>query len=475
MNAALRDVQVIWRAVAAQREPGALRSLYLTAGAIGACALILAVLDDMDAMRMLRLFVGAAAGALALLWAFLFVPGSVRLNSPINAWLLPRQRRRLLQVTTVCWLLVTAATGFAIGSWGDLPLVALATLGLVLMTAGNKPVAWLLIAGGNAPWLLYFVLPPGWGDVATGKGATVVLGILVVPAAVWGLRWLYPAGGDAYLERRAGQLERVGRFDQCGEDEQPVQRDVAWPGNLPFYFTVWRRDLRRADPDAMLMHALGPAAHWTAWIANTVTLLIVGIAAHIILTWARDKVPQAFAAWLLNVAPPLLALTIAFSTAQYGQQLRRTQREQALLRLTPLAGNATLLNRRLAARLLRQALACWAAQTAAVLCVTFLVGADTATLLRQLGLCSLAGQAAMTGLLADYANANGGWNVALGLRAAGLALVQVMVAVVMGGLTGTTPWPWLVAVPLAVCAILLRRGWRRMLAAPPAFPAGRMA
>jgi hypothetical protein len=49
------------------------------------------------------------------------------------------------------------------------------------------------------------------------------------------------------------------------------------------------------------------------------------------------------------------------------------------------------------------------------------------------------------------------------------------VAVGLGALTGTTAWPWLVAIPLMVCCVLLRRDWRRMLAAPPAFPAGRMA
>jgi hypothetical protein len=476
MNAALRDYRIIWRAAAAQRDPGALRTLYMTAGAIGACALILAVLGDMDGIRMLRLFAAAAAGALALVWAFLFVPGSVRMNSPINAWLLPRQRRRLLQLTTACWLLVTAAVGFAIGSWSALPLVALATLGLVLMNAGNVHVAWLLIVVGNATWLLNFVLPPNWGDVVASHAATVALGILVVPAAVWSLRWLYPAGGDAYLDRRAVQLERVGRFDQCGDDKQRVQGDVAWQGNLPFYFTVLRRDLRRADPGAMLMHALGPAAHWTSWIISTVALLVAGATAYFFMqTSSHGIVPQALVDWMVNVVPSLLALTIAFSTARYGQQLRRTQREQALVRLTPLAGNAALLNRRLATCLLRQALAYWAAQTAAVLCVTLLVGADTAARLRELGLCCLAGQAAMVGLLGDYANANGGWNLALGLRAAGLALVQVMVAVVLGGLTGTTAWPWLAGIPLIVCAVQLGLDWRRMLAAPPVFPAGRMA
>ena len=133
-----------------------------------------------------------------------------------------------------------------------------------------------------------------------------------------------------------------------------------------------------------------------------------------------------------------------------------------------------MLNRRLAGRVLRQALGCWAALTVVVLGVSLLLGAGPDALLRQLGLCSLAGQVAMMGLLGDYANGTGGWHLKLGLRAAALAAVQALVAVGLGRLTGTMPWPWLIEISLAVCVVQLRLDWRRMLAAPPAFPAGRL-
>jgi hypothetical protein len=478
MNAALQDYRVIWRAAASQREPGAVRTLYLTSGAVGACALILAVLDDLGGMQMLHLFVGAAMLALALAWTFLFVPGSIRMNSPINAWLLPRQRRRLMQMTTAYWLLATACLAFAMGAWSALPPVALGVLGLMLLSAGNRHVVTLLVVGGNWPWLARVALPPAWGDVATGDAAIALLGALVVPAAVWGLRWLYPAGGDRYLERRADQIKRVSRLDFCNEDKQPVPEGMAWQGNLSFYRIALRCDAgtgrRSADPAAMLMHALGPTAHWSAWIGAIATILLVGGGARLALAWTHGTDVQALVAQMAAVGPGLLALTVAFSTAQYGQQLRRTRGEQALLRLTPLAGDAALLNRRLATRMLTQALVIWAVLTAAVLGVTFIIGVAPDALLRQLGLCCLAGQAAMMGLLGDYASDRGGWSVMLGVRAGAYALVQALVAVGLGRLTGTTAWPWLVAIPPAVCWVQLRHDRRRMLAAPPAFPAGRM-
>jgi len=481
MNAALQDARIIWRTATTQREPQAMRTFGMVAAAAAACMAILFILGAMggklDGMEVARLLVGCATLWLMLVWTFAFVPGAIRMNSPINARLLPRQRRRLVQMTMAYCLLATAGIAFGIGNWMALPAAALGTLGLMLLSAGNKHVVTLLVVGGNWPWLARVALPPAWGDVATGNAAMAVLGALVLPAAVWTLRWLYPAGGDAYLERRADQLKRVSRFDQCGDEKQALPDGMAGWSNLSFYFVALRCDLRqsrrRADPAAMLMHALGPMAHWTAWIGAIAVMLLVGGGARIALARLHGSDVQALVGLMATVAPALLALTVVFSTAQYGQQLRRTRAEQALLRLSPLAGDAALLNRRLATRMLRQALAIWAVLTMAVLAVTFFIGAGPDALLRQLGLCSLAGQAAMVGLLGDYAG-SGGWSLTLGLRAGGAALVQAFVAIGLGRLTGTTAWPWLAALPLVVCAVWLRFDWRRMLAAPPAFPAGRI-
>jgi xanthine/uracil/vitamin C permease (AzgA family) len=80
----------------------------------------------------------------------------------------------------------------------------------------------------------------------------------------------------------------------------------------------------------------------------------------------------------------------------------------------------------------------------------------------------------MMGLLGDDASGAGGWNLMLGLRAGALAVMQALAAVGLAWITGTTAWPWLIEISLAVCLVQLRLDWRRMLAAPPAFPAGRL-
>lgn len=474
MNAALQDYRLIWRTAIRHRDQAAMRTVCLVACAAAACGVIVAVLGDLTGGQTLRFVIAMALIALACIWTFLFVPGSVRLNSPINAWLLPRQRRRLLQMTVAYWLVATLGITYGLGNWAALPIVAFSTLGLALLTAGNRYVVFLLVLGGNMPWLVRSVLPPAWIESMTGSAVVWTLDILVLPGAVCALRWLYPARGDAYLARRPDQIKRMDHFAVRNGDKQPVSEGMAGRGNLSLYRAALRRDLRRADPGAMLMHALGPMAHWTASASGIAVIVVCGVVIQIVLGRPPGTGVPALADRVPIFGPALIALSIVFSTAQYGQQLRRTRGEQALLRLTPLAGNAALLNRRLAARLLVQALCFWGLLTVAAVGVTLPFAAGPDVLLRQLALCCVAGQVAMMGLLGDYASDRGGWNWMLGVRAAAYVLVQALVAMGLGQLTGTTAWPWLVEIPLIVCAVQLRLAWRRMLAAPPAFPAGRM-
>jgi hypothetical protein len=475
MNAALHDYRMIWRAAATQREPGGVRAMCAIAGAVIACGLFAVVLGNLNVLQGLRLMIAVAFMALGLVWTFLFVPGTVRMNSPINAWLLPRQRRRLRQMTAAYWFVATLGIAYGLGNWHVLPIVGLATVGFVLMMAGNKYVPYVLMLSGNGPWLVETLLSRAWAERMTGSATIWTLDVLLVPAAVWGLHWLYPTGGDASFERRGDQIKRLNQFAFRTQEKQPTAEGMAGQGMLSFYRVALRCDRRRADPAAMLMHALGPLAHWTACIGAIATTLLIGVGAGIALGGSRGAAIQAYMGQIAIVTPGLLALVILFSTAQYGRQLRRTRGEQALLRLTPLAGDATLLNRRLATRLLRQALAIWVLLTVAVMSASLWIDTSPDALLRQLGLSCVAGQAAMMALLGDYASERGGWNVALALRAGAYVLVQALAAMGLARLTGTTAWPWLIEISLAFCAVQLRLDWKRMLAAPPAFPAGRMA
>jgi len=171
----------------------------------------------------------------------LFVPGSILLNSPANARLLPRQRRRLQQMAVGSWVLVTAGVTAAMGQWAALPVVGISLIGLALTRAGRTEAAPLFLVGINWQTLSRHVLPSAIVDAAGSKAGLVTLSVLLLPMGVWALRTLYPAA--------AGRL---------------------------------------------LMHALGPLAHWSAWIAGMGGMLLFGAAVRLLLGWRGGDALREF-------------------------------------------------------------------------------------------------------------------------------------------------------------------------------------
>jgi hypothetical protein len=435
---------------------------------------------EMTPELLLRALAAIAALWLMLAWTMLFVPGSQMLNSAANARLLPQQRRRLIQLAAAGWLLLSVSLTAVFGTWAVFPLTALFTLGMGLTFSGFLPGIILFVLPTNWPLISRVLLPPALVESITGTPGLLAMTALVLLGVAWGLRWMYPAGGDAHLDQRTRHLERIRRMQGGGSWSHNVESGTMTGSSvLRFYAAALRRDCgggrggdHRADPGRMLMHALGPAAHWSIWIASVVVMLAIALAIHLLLAWRGIGVSNAFQAGIGSGLTGFVAM-ILFSTAQLGQAIGKTRGEQALLRLAPLLGDTRLLNRRLATQLLRRALCNWLALTATVLVVTLLI-AGPDMLPRQLGLCALAGQAAMMGLLGDYAG-DGGWNLPRALGAGLVALAVAGIAAGLGWLTGTPVWWWLIAVAVMVAAIQLRRSWTRMLAAPPAFPARRLA
>jgi hypothetical protein len=482
MRTALRDYPTIWRATVSQRDP---RALAATRWLIGVSCFIAAIVVLVIAAShkmpvsalpgiVLRILFGICTLWLTIVWAGLFVPASVQLNSPANARLLPRQRHRLRQMAAAGWLLTTAGFAVALGIPAALPLIGLYMLGFMLVSGGNRWAMAVVIVFPN--WGVMLQQQPSALLQALDSGAGLLASTgLLLAAIAWALHWLYPAGGDAHLDKRDERLKRIARLDTGKGLCNPGLTGPAGWGIVRVYRAALRADSRRAHPGTLLMHALGPAAHWSTWLPSMALLLVLGIGVRLVMTWSGGALdaPVQVAA---NIGAGPLVMLILFSTAHYGQQMGKTRGEQALLRLTPLAGAAALLNRRLAGQLLRHTLVNWAMLTVLMLVLVVLIGGDRAALLRQLGLCCLAGQVALAGLLGDYAGGFG-WNWALGMNAAAVAALQAGVAVVLGLASGGIAWiwVWLVVIAVATAFLSVRRDWRRMLAAPPAFPAGRLA
>jgi hypothetical protein len=478
MNAAaFQDIRRIWRVTTIQRDE---RSMMI----LGWLALVCAVLGEMGAgmivlkhqdspLLMLRLLCGVAAGWLGFIWMMLFVPASILLNSPANAQLVPRQRRRLVQMAAAGWLLVTAGLTFAGAEWAALPAIGLTLIGFALIRGGRNEATPLFILGLNWPSLSRHVLPPAVVEAVASDAGLLALSALLLPAGAWALRTMYPAGGDTHLARRGEQVKRAGWFDrQAWASAGEGGRLSRWT-SVHVYRAMLKLALRRPRAGAMLMHALGPLAHWSAWIGSMAVMLLISAGLRLMLAWRGEEALRQFLDGAMGAGLATMAIFVALGTAAFSQQIRKTGGEQSLLRLTPLAGNAALLNRRLAVELLKGALRNWAGLTIAILLATRVVGASGDIVVREAALCLLAGQVSTLGLLGDFAE-DGGWTVSRAVQAGLLAAGELLAALVLAKASGTSIWAWVALIAVVAGAWQLHRSWRRMLAAAPAFPAGRM-
>lgn len=488
MSAALHEVRAIWRATTVQRDAGMTVFVRWLATGLLAIGMVTLIVIDFVTERQdlvarlpeiaLRSVLGIGACWLGVLGATLFMPASVQLNSAANARLLPRQRRRLMQLAFGCWLLTTVGLAGAFGSWVALTAIGLYALGFMLLRAGFRQAVALLFFGGTLPVFLHSGLPSALTGAILSPDALLAADVVLVLTALWALRIIYPAGGDTHLDQRAARLKAIARF---GDYKSAGQTDTSLRKMMGIA-SLYSNAMARAcctpapAPGRMLLFALGPVIHWSVWVPLVVLFVAVGGVLRLASTWIGGAAMQEFMHGFAAPCVSGLVSLIVFSTAILVSQLMRsTGGEQALLRLTPLAGDPRLLNRRLALQLLNLALANWIMLSGMILVMTLeLGGFDRHGLVRLLAFCCLAGQVSVMGLLGDYANGFG-WRPALALQAVVLAVVQVGAAMALGWFSDTSVYGWLTAIAIGTAIVLLRRDWRRMLAAPAAFPAGRLA
>jgi hypothetical protein len=406
----------------------------------------------------------AMLGSLALLWWGMFARSVVMQNQPAHAVLVPRLRRRLIRLTAVMWAVsspvLAAAAALLIGHFWPV----LCAVGLILLfVVALQRYIWLAVL----PAAVVFLNPVMARVVAAvsrlfeelGEAGIVACGLLlnVLLAAVV-LRAVFPHGGErhrrwfAALQKQA-ETRRTGLF-AVGQD--------GWQGALHSgYGRMVESGARQAG--SLLLHALGPQAHWISMLKSGALLAALGLAASL---WQQPQdISHTLAGFVLLpivVMPPMVFVT------QLRLLMLRSTGEQSLLRLSPAAPAAAQFNRKLARALAGRFLACWAIALASAALAGMLY---TRSLWIPPALPAMAvialGAGAMT--LRDYA-------VLPRLkRGSDAMLAPISVASGLAAFAGIAPLPWgwaaVVCVPLA--AWLWWSRWQRMAAARPAFPAAR--
>jgi hypothetical protein len=463
--AALHDYGSLLRVTATQRTPRLLRGLALLTAALWAAAAVAGLaglLKDMAPTpgALLRQLVCAAALALIVAWATVFMPGSMLVHSAASARMLPRQRRRLFQLAFGSWVLPNAALALSMGEWTLFLIAGTVSLAVGLLYSGRPAGAVLMAAGLGAVVPLSFLPKPVSAALGSSAGLQA-LGALLLAVGWLALRTHYPAEGSERMRRRT-VTEPLG---QVGD---------ARPGGLGWCGTaaVLRRAVRSRDPETLLAHGIGPAFHWAA-----AALVPAGVLALVLIAWAVmawwDAVPSKdFAGGAISGVIGAAAFGIASQGSKLRRQLAARRGEGALLRLAPRIGDAATLNRRLANAMLKSAVLVWLLTTAIYLSVSGAAGATPRQLETVLAMCCIGGQFALSQLLDDLARGPVRW-MDRRITTIGLIAAEFVVTVGVGALAGFSGWRWLAVLCVAATAIDMRTGRRRLLAAPPALPVGR--
>ena len=475
MSPALKDYWLLWRMALSTRHP---RASAIVLSLTGLATVVVAALAQMKeghpsltAGFALRVALGGLLGG----WMLYFVPGAVKLNSPFTARLVPRLRRRLIELTMLVWLT-------AVGSATLLSLDTRLSPALVLLGTGTWLAAYGLGQSGHragawvqfAAWMLVVFhdsLPPGLiAEVKSGTGLVAAI-FLMLAFGAFALQAMYMNGGERHYAAREAQKLQIERLSADGQFRERKQHNLG----ASIYARALRRDCEARDVGKLLGHLLGSSTHW---LNRLLTLGIVGATVALALLGFRlfgsaetnDMITAI--GWLF--ALPLLLMPL-FGSELRSVRLKDTAAEQALIRLVPpMPAGAPDFNRKLAGTLLRAALLEWAMLAGAVLGLGVMTGASAANLFMQAGICCLT-LPLVAANLRDHARRSGllGWRLLGGFALSlGISFGLAMAAQRAVGLPLTAG---AALASIAIAAGLVFRGFSRAATAPYAFPVGRLA
>lgn len=412
-------------------------------------------------------------GCIGYLWFGTFVKSATRQNQPAYACLVPGLRSRLMTLTALlflaCTLAATALAAVLIGHAGY-ALVCAGMFGVYMLFAQRYPAVnfLVLLLPFMGMWPLDKLLA-----AADAIGEPMVAGvgaIAVILLGMLGVRIAFPQGGDRHwdwhrrLGREAARLN--GAVPAAGAAPGP-----RWTVCMRFaYLSALRRDSRGgASQGRMMLHTLGMAAYDGNGIAfvlaSTLAMALAG--RHVAGLGDPEVMRMAGSAMqgCLLMASLMYAVAASSSAARFGV-------EQGLYRLTPAAPAASRLNRVLARALLLRCLRLWLISLAGAACIDAVIFGQLRGVTYALATLTLP----FVGLtLRNYAamRRRTGESAAL---AGTLLLVLLYIAVLMlERMLPAFPWFWAGSAVALATAIGLGLGWRRMMALPPALPAGRRA
>lgn len=466
MNAMLADFSLIWRhAVAPKLLRKTVWCVCALFGFAGGMLAYRAGVNELEPRHTLLLILPWFM--LGVLYWLDLVAGAVRQDTPANARLVPRMRVRAMQLVGFAWIVFTTMVTLALADGFGHPALW-----------GAAAAAWLLGAAmvrvglqyGIALMFLSFMvlLVPRptilmLQELAATPAGIAACGVWIVLMAWLGKRSLFP-DGDRHFDQRTA-VEKGIRQTQAGYSV-PTRSSL-------YAAALGRISRKRTSAGELVLHALGPAAHWSvsANMLGVMAVVLVGGRLLIALLSGDSQMLVAFAGGFI-VMPMLIAFTA--STQRITSRAGASHGEQALLRMAPVVTGTARYNRELASALLRRALIEWALVTLALVAAAVAVNARTELTLLQFAVCCLA-LPLTTFVLRDYAR-----KPALPMAYVYIAALYLVItagaAYFAARMSSVAPVALVcIAFGVGATALLAASRRRTMIAAPVAFPAGRMA
>lgn len=474
MKAALRDYDTLWRMALGARRAHA-NAFLLGVTAFAALAIgLLVYLKTSDTGMALGMAARIVLDGILTGYVIYFLSGAARLNTPAHARLVPRMRRRLMQLTAASW---AGATGMAaLLAWGTpiSPAFVLLGMGTWLATLG------LVRSGHRSGMVVQFMFFPGFMvpgvvDLARqhlGHGAGFAMATtLMLALAVFTLRTIFMNGGDRHYALRTKQKILAERLTREGQFKSTNPNRFA----MGIYLAALRRDSAGHNGGKLLAHLLGASQHWTQQVLGLGSVaLLAGIAVFVL----RQLGGETVRAMLTDNAPNFASWIFIASLFEFGcrnTRLIETRGEQTLLRLAPvMPARAPLFNRCLARLLLRNAAINWCILLAASLWVTLAAGAPASGLLKQVCLACLT--LPLIGLnLRDQSRLSSMLGSSVFIFLLTSAGVSILVGIFLRAATGLPVMPGAALMSIVIACVDGVRRWKASVDAPFAFPVGRLA
>ena len=481
MNAAAPWTRVLLAPWQQRRNQGPMWPWLLILGVVGLPALAFLAIPASNFVRAVALNVLAMPLISGWIWLVLSL---LQQNHPNAARLVPRQLRTLRRVLFGAWLVLTLLAALA-GWTFDHPwsMAAGASLLLtLLMWIVRMPILGVffwLVPASVTQWAhtpvaeaVIRALYAAW----QGQPERLVLAGAVALLAAAGLTpfFVLRSGGSRHAQayrRRAWRLASIGSGG-AGPTSWRASGGVLgeWlrQGAVGVY-QRWLTHVSARRAGAVLPHALlglGPTIHWTGQLGQVLTFGAIAALAMLVV-WQMNAVKESIsvAAWGLSVGVLTFAVNVALQarTAIHG-----TRGEQALMMLLPGMPRGSALNRGLARRLSMQFIIGWAVGVLA--CVLVLpLGERIGWFAIYAAACLPLGALLWT----DWSRVQAPTSIS--------AVVPLLVTMPLAlGAIAAQAWAgvpaWVCAlIFVAAAALLFGRRARRLVDAPSAFPAGRLA